>query len=172
VLGVVDDGPAAKAGIEEGNRIAAIDGVSLRVSREDLEDQVVASSRVRRLTRAVAAKKAGDEVELRVYVGNGQFRTVRARLARAADLPRDRRSFIFGDGMVAPMPPLPPGLEIELGPMLRSRLERLRDRGPELRMNLERGLRDMELRLDDLGETLGRALQDVDVRVRVTRSSE
>ena len=57
VQSVVHDGPAEKAGIVEGDRIAAINGVSLRVARE------------------VAKLKAGEAAELTV-VTVGRSRAV------------------------------------------------------------------------------------------------
>src|SRR5206468_783083 len=44
VMGVVDSSPALRAGIEEGNRIAAINGVSLRVSRDDAGDRYLSGT--------------------------------------------------------------------------------------------------------------------------------
>jgi C-terminal processing protease CtpA/Prc len=99
VMFVDDDGPAGKAGIEEGNRIASIGDTDLRLSREDAGEGFVASTKVQRLQREVANLRPGDEVELRVYA-NGRFRTVTLRAARASDLPRRHRGFmITGDGM-------------------------------------------------------------------------
>ena len=85
VIGVADDGPAAKAGIDEGDRIAAINGVDLRVASEDAGDRQASNSRVNRLNRAMDSVKAGDAVELRVY-SNGQTRTVRVEAAKASDV--------------------------------------------------------------------------------------
>lgn len=106
VLGLDDDGPAAKAGLEEGNRIAAINGVDLRVSREDAGDGMIANVKASRLHRELEKLKAGDEVTLRVYTGGGRFRDVRVKTVPMSDLPR-RRSMFFG-GSMAPMPPMPP----------------------------------------------------------------
>jgi hypothetical protein len=89
VVEIADDGPAAKAGIEEGDRIASINGVDLRVDRADAGDWEATNSRIRRLNRAMENVKVGDEVELRVY-SQGQTRSIRARAARAADV-RGRR---------------------------------------------------------------------------------
>ena len=97
VMGVDDKGPAARAGVIEGNRIAAIDGVDLRVSRADAADPAVAGAKVRQLMRALGEKKPGDEVELRVWQ-NGQYRNVRVRAVAADSLGRDRRTMIIGDG--------------------------------------------------------------------------
>lgn len=107
IMGLDDDGPAAKAGLEEGNRIAAINGVDLRVGREDAGDEYMTSARVRRLHRELEKVKAGDEVTLRIYSA-GRTRDVRVKTVPMSDLPR-RRTMIFGG--VAPMPaiaPVPP----------------------------------------------------------------
>lgn len=85
VTGVNEDGPAARAGIIEGNRIAAINGVDLRVARADANDPIVARARVRQLLREMGEAKPGDEVELRVWQ-NGQYRTVRVRTVPADSL--------------------------------------------------------------------------------------
>ena len=128
VMSVLDDSPAARAGLEEGNRIAAIDGVSLRVAREDAGDGFLGSAKAQRLQREIAQKKAGSDVTLRVYA-NGQFRDVKVRLVRAGDLPKGSRNMMFfgGDGMVMPpMPPMPamPSMApmapmVRIAPMLR-----------------------------------------------------
>src|SRR5437773_144812 len=76
VMSVDDAGPAAKAGIEEGNRIASINGVDLRASRADEDDILLRTSNARRLEREIAKLKAGDDADLRVYAG-GQYRTVK-----------------------------------------------------------------------------------------------
>ena len=102
VVGVTDSGPAALAGIDEGDRIAAVNGVDLRVDREDAGDWESSNARVRRLNRALERVKAGDEVELRVY-SQGQTRTVRAKAVRAADLRgRDGGFFFNGGAIIAP----------------------------------------------------------------------
>jgi hypothetical protein len=93
---VVDDGPADKARIEEGDRIAAINGVDLRVSAADAGDWAVSSSRMRRLNRELEKVKAGDEVELRL-TRSGQTRTVRVKSVAQKDLPhRNGGMFYFG----------------------------------------------------------------------------
>jgi predicted metalloprotease with PDZ domain len=114
VVGVDDDGPAARAGIIEGARIAAINGTDLRVGSADADDPVVASARVRQLSRALRDVKPGDEVELRVWQ-NGQYRTARVRTVPADSLRRTNRTIIIGDGAAwpallpaEPLPPIPP----------------------------------------------------------------
>lgn len=97
IMGLDDDGPAAKAGLEEGNRIQSINGVDLRVGREDAGDTYISSAMVRRLQREMEKVKAGDEVTLRVYQGGGRTREIRVKTAALSDLPRRRSSIsIFG----------------------------------------------------------------------------
>ena len=100
VSGVTENGPAEKAGITEGVRIASINGVDLRVPREDLGDWSVTSARVARLQREVAKLKPGQTVDLSVVEG-GRSRTVKVTLGREQDLERDNGfSFSTGDGDV------------------------------------------------------------------------
>ncbi len=95
---VVDDGPADKARIEEGDRIASINGVDLRVPTADAGDVAVSSSRIRRLYRELEDVKPGDQVELRLIRG-GQARTVQVTAVAQKDLPRGSGSyFFFGNG--------------------------------------------------------------------------
>ncbi len=111
VNSVTEDGPAEKAGIVEGDRIAAINGVSLKLSKDDLEDSWVASSRVNRLSREVAKAKAGDVVELTVVSG-GRTRAVKVTTVKASSLKgANDRGFTFfrsPEAAMAPMAPMPP----------------------------------------------------------------
>lgn len=106
IMGVDDDGPAAKAGIEEGNRIAAINGVDLRVSRDDAGDEFISGARVRRLQRELEKAKVGDQVTLRIY-GGGRTREVSVKSVAMSSLPRRRTMIFGGTPMVAPVPPMP-----------------------------------------------------------------
>jgi serine protease Do len=96
VMRVVQDGPAEKAGIVEGDRIASINGADLRVPREDAEDSYLSSARMNRFRREVERLKVGDDAELRVASGS-QTRTVRVKAVRAADLPNRGGMTYFGD---------------------------------------------------------------------------
>lgn len=94
VMQVTKDGPAEKAGIVEGDRIAAINGVSLRVAKEDAEDAELGASRVERLQREVSKLEAGQAAELTVISG-GLSRTVRVNAVKASDLPTSPRLEFF-----------------------------------------------------------------------------
>lgn len=111
VMWIDDDGPAAKAGIVEGNRIAAINNVDLRVSRDDAGDDMISGVKVQRLQRELEKLKPGDEVELRVY-GDGKTRSVKVKTVALSKLSRGGRSIIIGGmpriGPMAPMAPMPP----------------------------------------------------------------
>jgi serine protease Do len=96
VQAVSKDGPAEKAGVYEGDRIAAINGVSLKVTPEDAEDGDVARTRTQRLSRELAKLKVGDAAELTVITA-GRSRTVRINTVRASDLNDSRETtFDFG----------------------------------------------------------------------------
>ena len=100
VVRVTTDGPAEKGGIVEGDRVAAINGVSLRVAREDAGDGYMSSARMNRYRRELAKVSVGEDVELQVLSG-GQSKTVRLKPVRAADLPRERGGvMIIGDGYI------------------------------------------------------------------------
>ncbi len=88
VSSTTEDGPADKAGIVEGDRMASINGVDLRTPKEDLGDGWVSSSRVQRLQREVRKLKPGQVVDLMVVSG-GRSRTVKVTMEKAKDLRRD-----------------------------------------------------------------------------------
>ena len=71
---VSDGGPADKAGIAEGDRIASINGVDVRVPREDAGDWSVGSSRIDRLEREVRKLKPGQTADLVIVSGSAMFR--------------------------------------------------------------------------------------------------
>ena len=157
VMSVADSSPAARAGLEEGNRIAAINGVNLRVAHEDADDPGVGSARAQRLQREVSQLKVGDNVALHVYA-NGQWRDVTMKVVRAGDLPRSRRMMYYGGDVIGmpampvipsmpAMPPMPPSAEwklrgapiqLEIAPDLQEQLEGVRINLDQMRPALER----------------------------------
>ena len=146
VMFVNDSGPAARAGIEEGNRIAAINGTDLRVSRDDSGDDFVASAKSRRLMREISDLRAGDDVELRVYA-NGQFRTVKLKAARVGDLPRRRGAFMTtGDGMTIMSPMIGGGFPFGVdGAVI----------GDDVRRAVERAMESAGRAVEGVGRGLG-----------------
>lgn len=86
VQSVTPEGPAEKAGIIEGDRIAAINGVSLRVAREDVEDPMIGSAKAQRLRTELGKLTAGAVAELTV-VSAGRTRNVRVTTVKSSDLP-------------------------------------------------------------------------------------
>ena len=133
IIRVEPNGPAEKAGLTEGDRVAAINGVNIRVSPEDAGDPSVASARVSRFTREMRKLSAGDEVELQVYSA-GQRKTLRLKTLRAKEVYTSERDgnvrYFFGGSSyseapfagtfittpIAPLPPLPPAAPIIVGP--------------------------------------------------------
>jgi hypothetical protein len=158
IVSVGDSTPAERAGLEEGNRIAAINGVNLRVAREDAGDAYVSGAKAQRLQRELAQLKPGSDATLRIY-SNGQFRDVRVKVARAGDLPRRSRGYFGGMGVVAPMPPMPPMPSMPAMPRVRSwPMESIHmEFGPEL----EEGLREAGVQLQRLRPELDRVLRDL-----------
>ncbi len=104
VIGVTGKSPADRAGLEEGNRIAAINGVNLKVDRADAGDSWVANARYQRLQKEMARVKPGDDVTLDVWA-DGRFKTVHLKAAKASELGGGQNTFIYRDngGAGAPL---------------------------------------------------------------------
>lgn len=97
ISSVVGTGPAEKAGVIEGERIASVNGVDVRVPKEDLEDGASATARVNRFVREVRKVAPGSNVALRVY-GNGRYRDVTVAAVKMSDLPSSGWQMSVGDG--------------------------------------------------------------------------
>lgn len=149
VMFVDDSGPAASAGIEEGNRIAAINGIDLRVARDDAGDDAAAMAKVRQLQHEISRLHPGDDVDLRVYA-NGRFRTMQLRAARASDLSRRDGAFMITGGM-APMPPMMPmGFNgAIMGDQMRQTIERAMEGANRAMQGLGRGLERTRIYMQD-----------------------
>ena len=68
-------GVADRAGIADGNRLAAINGVSLRLAADAIGDRNAEDAVLRNLARELRDVQPGDEITLRVYAA-GRFRNV------------------------------------------------------------------------------------------------
>ena len=79
VSSVVEGSPADHGGIQQRDRIAEVNGMSLRVSREDVGKPEAQEIVNRRLTRELGALRPGDAVSMRVFTG-GRARTVNLRV--------------------------------------------------------------------------------------------
>lgn len=150
VMSVDDGGPAANAGIEEGQRIAAINGVDLRVAHDDAGDDLVSSARVNRLERELSKVKVGETVDLRVYA-NGQARTVKVTTVAMSALPSHGRSMtIIRDGGMIRRPFPPDGMELDgemIGASVRQAIEKAQ-------VITGQGLEDLGQVLDNFGRGL------------------
>jgi membrane-associated protease RseP (regulator of RpoE activity) len=95
VDGVTPKGPAETAGIIEGDRIAAINGVDLRTPAADIDDSFSSQIASHRLTREVQKLAPGSRVMLRVYSG-GRLRDVQVIAGKASDVLRFGNQFRMG----------------------------------------------------------------------------
>jgi len=103
VAAVTPRGPAETAGIIEGDRIAAINGIDLRSAAADVEDAYTNGVPAHRLSREVQKLAPGARVTLRVYSA-GRFRDVVVTAGRASEVMRHAGGFNFrrfgpGSGM-------------------------------------------------------------------------
>lgn len=163
IMGLTDGGPAARAGLEEGNRIQSINGVDLRrlpgKDEDDADSFGMMGAPARKLQRALDAMKPGDVAKLRVYADGG-VRNVDVKTVDAKDLPGDRRSIIIRTPEAsrnmtrrAPMP----DMESMDVPMPRVELEP----GGNVTLNLRRTLDGIRATSGPLLESLGTAVRSV-----------
>jgi hypothetical protein len=148
VEAVTPKGPADNAGIIEGDRIAAINGVDLRTAAGDTDDSYANGLAAHRLSREVQKLTPGTRVTLRVYSG-GRFRDVQVTAGKASDVMRFGGRFNFrvpgpdgmmefdgpdglpefdGPGRAMMLGPEMPMLRQQIEPMLRTRLNNLPNR--------------------------------------------
>jgi C-terminal processing protease CtpA/Prc len=90
VTNVYPDSPADRAGLEEGNRIASVNGVNLRLAAEDAGERDMQGMTTRRLVRELEKVKAGDAVELSIWK-QGRYQNVRVQTVAREALEGDRR---------------------------------------------------------------------------------
>jgi hypothetical protein len=146
---VEPDGPAAKAGVEVGDILTAVDGEAVRGSW-------AITSRIRR-------HEAGDSVGLELY-RSGKARTVTASLEERQRRLVDIAPMIHGRTLSAPegefdVELMGPAMQELRGllddPERRRNLRLLRERESELQQKLEQRLKELEKRLQELEKQLG-----------------
>lgn len=148
VSAVTAAGPAELAGIVEGERVAAVNGVDVRVPREDVEDSRSRSARIERFVREVQKVAPGGTVTLRVY-GNGRYREVPVKAVKGSELPGGDMSFEFGDGpdrrvrIITPRGGQSGSVELD-GLPLREFMDGFRR---QMQDQMQDGFRDMEIRV-------------------------
>lgn len=134
VAAVTPRGPAETAGIIEGDRIAAINGVDVRSIAADVDDPYTNGIASHRLTKEVQKLTPGARVTLRVYSG-ARFRDVVVTAGRASEVLRHAGSYFR----------VPDPGEMEFhgpdGGMMFS---------PEVRMKLDRMVPELQKRLESL----------------------
>ncbi|HEX5437195.1 MAG TPA: PDZ domain-containing protein [Gemmatimonadaceae bacterium] len=158
IVSIVSASPAEKAGLEEGNRIASINGVNLRVSSAEAGDREMRGLMQRRLEREMRKVKPGDVVHLRVHA-DGQTKMVDVKTASAADVYANTgpESLFLGDGAfggkkfryapAAPrVPALPKAYVLPSIPPGACSCPRMED---EWKTSMERSLRDAQRRMRD-----------------------
>lgn len=174
VSSVVTGGPAEKAGIVEGDRIASVNGVDVRVAKEDVEDRQAGNARADRFIREVQKVEPGQAVTLRVYSA-GRYREVAVTAVKASELPGSEFGVTIGDGQVRIMTPSLPRLP-------RGTIEPFMFHGPDVRIYRRdgEGMRELRIERDGQGPVLMRVNPDsprerlretVNQRVRVIRAS-
>jgi len=159
VNSVVADGPSEKAGIVEGDRIAAINGVSLKMSKDDIEDGWAGNSRMNQLSREMTKAKPGDAVELTVISG-GRARTVKVTTVKASSL-KESGSMFFYRSPEAAMPPMPPM------PAMAPRAPSA-PRAPAVRWRtFDDGNIDLQLEMSGVRDEIERAMREEMPRMRI-----
>lgn len=158
VVGVASDGPAAKAGIDEGDRVSAINGVDLRVAGEDAGDWQATNARINRLNREMEKVKAGDAVELRVNSG-GQVKTVRVEAAKASDV--EGQGFFFNGNALG-----------RVRSFVNPRGTAIRIRPPEVEYDLMPAKAARERAVRTLQEAMKQSLVEPQMKLRQELNSE
>jgi S1-C subfamily serine protease len=164
IMSITDSGPAARAGLLEGNRIQSINGVDLRrVDRQDEDDDDAFSmtgAAARKLQREMAKLKPGDVAKLRVYADGG-VRTVDVKTVDAKDLPNENRTIVIrrsgpSSNFDVRVPATPDMSRMDI-PMPRVDMER----DGNIVLNLRRTLDGLRASSGPLMERLGGAMQNI-----------
>ncbi|HET7566119.1 MAG TPA: PDZ domain-containing protein [Gemmatimonadaceae bacterium] len=159
VTSIVSGSPAEKAGLEEGDRIATINGVSLQLAPADTGDREMGGLMGRRLQREMQKVKPGETVHLRVYA-DGKYKTLDVKAASEADVYADAAPFYFREGdrfrAIAPSPPMPamPAMPAMPPSVRDDRMGLMRERQSEATarslLRAQQGMRDAERRMREM----------------------
>jgi C-terminal processing protease CtpA/Prc len=93
ITAIAPGSAAEKAGLAEGNRVASVNGVNLKLSPTDVAQMDMQGFMARRFQREMSKVRPGDSVRLNVHVGTG-YRNVVIH-TEAAKLPT-AHSFVTG----------------------------------------------------------------------------
>ena len=149
---VVVGGPADRAGIVEGSRLAEINGIRLRLYPGDVGHPDAAEMMMRRLTNELRRVRAGDEVTLRVYA-DGRFRTVTVPTGDAAAVASGRGRAAADDSeRVTPREPEAPSVELRTEARARA--------APPVRTPGPTSVEELIQAMGDLQSQVRRLLQD------------
>lgn len=157
VMRVVPGGPAERAGIIEGDRIASIDDVSLKTNAADVDDPYAAGLPAHRVSRTVMKLTPGKTVTLRVY-HDGRYRTVTVTAGKMGDVYKDHARIMlgmegFGDAMMPMLEGMGPMLSEHLVPAMERIGPMMERMGPVIEERIQRSIdslpRHMEIDLDD-----------------------
>lgn len=178
VNSVVANGPAEKAGVVEGERIASVNGVDVRVPREDVEDAQAMSARASRFIREVQKVAPGSSVALRVYSG-GRYREVTVKAVRASELPSQGFRMSIGDGGMSISMPRTPNALREGGVFLPRGTDGLMQMGPGVirlrgdgngididRAGVERAMQELRRSMQEMGRDFRFELRGDSLRMR------
>jgi hypothetical protein len=123
ISSVAADGPAERAGVYEGDRIASINGVDVRTQTSDADDPYLAGVAQRRLTLELRKLTPGQRVNLRVWSG-GRYKDVQVTTGRYQDVYRNRRTQIrIGGNMIWPeLAPVHGTANIHVAPLTPGRI--------------------------------------------------
>jgi hypothetical protein len=158
VVAVTADGPAEKAGVIEGDRIARINGVDLRVPGVDGGDGELARARVSRLQNELGKLEPGAVATLTVVTA-GRSREVRVTTSKSSEL-GGTATYFFNDGSLRALEGFPAMMERTL-PLLRSRVE-----GQELEARKLQGVQ-LELQKRVEGQQIEMQRRQLDTQRRV-----
>ncbi|HKW08857.1 MAG TPA: PDZ domain-containing protein [Gemmatimonadaceae bacterium] len=166
VTQVMRDGPADRAGIDEGNRLAEIDGVSLRLDPNDIGRSGASDAAMKRMTRTLRGLRDGEQASIKVFSG-GRFRSVTVQVG-GTNAPNGLTA-----GSITVSPPTTPPAAIAVGSDQPSRpstvagaLQSLTDLQTQLRR-----LSDDE-GMTPLGDSLAQSARDIAAIQRRIRSAQ